>query len=180
MVYKRWKGKKIKPGDPNYDQARWWIEYRLQGRRVHKAVPEARTKAQAERAETAEREANYNRRYNQALDLGLTTYYDEFYLPWLKQKKRSRVRDAESRIKKLKAYFRNRPLREIRRRDIERFQVSLRGETTPRTTLRKGATVNRYVYLLSESFRELFAMRLSISTHAASSTKSQRQRENAI
>ena len=51
MVYKRWKGKKIKPGDPNFDKARWWIEYRLQGRRVHKAVPEARTKAQAERAD---------------------------------------------------------------------------------------------------------------------------------
>jgi hypothetical protein len=78
MVYKRWKGKKIKPGDPNFDKARWWIEYRLQGRRVHKAVPEARTKAQAERAEISEREANYNRRYNKGSDIGLTTYYDEF------------------------------------------------------------------------------------------------------
>ena len=64
MVYKRWKGKKIKPGDPNYDKARWWIEYRLKGRRIHQAVPEARTKAQAERAETSEREAIYNRRYS--------------------------------------------------------------------------------------------------------------------
>jgi hypothetical protein len=79
MVYKRWKGKKIKPGHPSFDKARWWIEYRLQGRRVHKAVPEARTKAQAERAETSEREANYNRRYNKGSDMGLTTYYDEFY-----------------------------------------------------------------------------------------------------
>jgi hypothetical protein len=51
MVYKRWKGKKVKPGDANYDRARWWIEYRLNGRRVHHSIPEARTKAQAERAE---------------------------------------------------------------------------------------------------------------------------------
>jgi hypothetical protein len=84
MVYKRWKGKKIKPGDPNYDKARWWIEYRLKGRRIHQAVPEARTKAQAERAETSEREAIYNRRYNKGTDIGLTTYYKESYLPWLK------------------------------------------------------------------------------------------------
>jgi hypothetical protein len=45
MVYKRWKGKKLKPGDPNYDRARWWMEYRLNGRRIHKAISEARTKA---------------------------------------------------------------------------------------------------------------------------------------
>lgn len=152
MVYKRWKGTKIKAGDPNYDKARWWIEYRLQGRRVHKPVPEARTKAQAERAEIADREARYNRRYNKGSEIGFSTYYDESYLPWLRQKKRSRVRDAESRIKKLKAYFGNRPLREVTRRDVERFQASLRGEQTPRKTPRKGATVNRHIYLLSAIF----------------------------
>jgi hypothetical protein len=56
MVYKRWKGKKVKPGDPNYDEARWWMEYRLNGPSVHQAIPEARTKEQAERAEVSERE----------------------------------------------------------------------------------------------------------------------------
>jgi integrase len=152
MVYKRWKGKKVKPGDPNFEKARWWIEYRLQGRRVHKAVPEARTKAQAERAEISEREANYNRRYNKGSDIGLTTYYEDFYLPWLKEKKRSRVIDAKSRIKKLKAFFGNQSLREITRRDVERFQSSLRGKETRRHTSRKGATVNRYIYLLSAIF----------------------------
>lgn len=30
-VYKRWYGKKIKPGHPNYDEARWHVEFRLQG-----------------------------------------------------------------------------------------------------------------------------------------------------
>jgi len=91
MVYKRWKGKKLKPGDSNYDRARWWMEYRLNGRRVHKAIPEARTKAQAERAEVSEREAIYNRRYNQGTDIGFTVYYDEHYLPWLRGKKPSQV-----------------------------------------------------------------------------------------
>lgn len=113
MVYKRWKGKKVKPGDANYDRARWWIEYRLNGRRVHHSIPEARTKAQAERAEISEREAIYNRRYNKGTDIGFTIYYDEFYLPWLKEKKRSRVVDAESRVKRLKEFFGNRSLREI-------------------------------------------------------------------
>jgi hypothetical protein len=138
--------------DSHFDKARWWIEYRLQGRRVHKAVPEARTKAQAERAEISERGANYNRRYNKGSDIGLTTYYEDFYLPWLKGKKRSRLIDAQSRIKKLKAFFGNQPLREITRRDVKRFQASLRGKETRRRTSRKGATVNRYIYLLSAIF----------------------------
>jgi hypothetical protein len=82
MVYKRWKGKKLKPNDPNYDRARWWMEYRLNGRRIHNAISEVRTKAQAERAEVSEREAIYNRRYNQATDIAFRVYYDEHYLPW--------------------------------------------------------------------------------------------------
>ncbi|MGQ0763099.1 MAG: tyrosine-type recombinase/integrase [Acidobacteriota bacterium] len=152
MVYKRWMSKKVNPGDENYDRARWWMEYRLNGRRVHHVIPGARTKAQAQRAEVSEREAIYNRRYHNTTDVGFTAYYDEYYLPWLREKKASRVRDAESRVKKLKAYFGNRFLREITRRDIERFQASLRDKKTKRKTLRKGGTVNRYIYLLSAIF----------------------------
>jgi len=43
-------------------------------------------------------------------------------------------------------------LSDITRRDVERFQATLRGKKTPRETPRKGATVNRYVYLLSAIF----------------------------
>jgi integrase len=152
MVYKRWKGRKVCPGDPHYDQARWWMEYRQNGRRVHQAIPEARTKAQAERAEVSEREAIYNRRYNKGTDIGFRDYYDESYLPWLKGKKASQVLDAESRVKKLKEFFGNRILSDITRRDVERFQLTLRGKNTPRKIPRKGATVNRYVYPLSAIF----------------------------
>ena len=43
-------------------------------------------------------------------------------------------------------------LSDITRRDVERFQTTLRGKKTPREAPRKGATVNRYVYLLSAIF----------------------------
>jgi hypothetical protein len=43
-------------------------------------------------------------------------------------------------------------LSDITRRDVDRFQSTLRGKKTPRETPRKGATVNRYVYLLSAIF----------------------------
>ena len=133
MVYKRWKGKKLKPGDPNYDRARWWMEYRLNGRRIHKAIPEARTKAQAERAEISEREAIYNRRYNRGTDIGFRDYYDESYLPWLKEKKASQVFRCREPCKKVKGV--------LWKQDAERHYKARRGtfpvnstrqENTPR------------------------------------------------
>ena len=89
---------------------------------------------------------------NHATDIAFRVYYDEHYLPWLKEKKPSQVVDAESRVKKLKEFFGNRMLSNITRRDVERFQMTLRGKKTPREGPRKGATVNRYVYLLSAIF----------------------------
>lgn len=68
------------------------------------------------------------------------------------EKKPSQVVDAESRVKKLKEFFGNRMLSDITRRDVERFQTTLRGKKTLREAPRKGATVNRYVYLLSAIF----------------------------
>lgn len=43
-------------------------------------------------------------------------------------------------------------LSDITRHDVERLQTTLRGKKTPRKAPRKGATVNRYVYLLSAIF----------------------------
>jgi hypothetical protein len=43
-------------------------------------------------------------------------------------------------------------LSDITRREVERFQMTLRGKKTPREAPRKGATVYRYVYLLSAVF----------------------------
>ena len=65
-VFKRYKGKRISPDDPNWHKARWWMEFRLQGHYVLESVVGARTKAQAERAESTTREDIYNRRYNKA------------------------------------------------------------------------------------------------------------------
>jgi hypothetical protein len=51
-VFKRYRGKRIAPSDPDWQKARWWMEFRLRGHYVLESVVGARTKAQAERAET--------------------------------------------------------------------------------------------------------------------------------
>jgi integrase len=152
-VYKRWKGARIEPKDPNWEKARWWMEFRLRGERYFKAIPAARTKGQAERAEVSEKESIYDRRFNKGRgkDVAFSDYVEQKYLPWARNEKASYA-DDERRSKTLKAFFRNRSLREITTPDVERFKLSLIGKITKRKTPRKGATVNRYVSLLSRVF----------------------------
>lgn len=149
-TYKRWHGRKITADHPQWKRARWTVEFMLKGRRVIQSVPEARTQAQAERAESQLREDIYNRRYGPGKTMGLSDFFDNNYLSWLKENRAaSTYRDALSRGKELKAFFENQPLREISTGDCERFKSMLGKAETPRNELRSGSTVNRYMALLS-------------------------------
>jgi hypothetical protein len=43
-VFKRYRGKRITPSDPDWHKARWWMEFRLRGHYVLESVVGARTK----------------------------------------------------------------------------------------------------------------------------------------
>jgi hypothetical protein len=89
-VFKRYKGRRITPSDPNWNRARWWMEFRLRGNRVEQAITGARTKAQAERAESTVREDIYNGRYNKASStVKFTEFVDQHFLPWAEGNKLS-------------------------------------------------------------------------------------------
>lgn len=149
-TYKRWHGRKITADHPQWKRARWTVEFVLKGRRLIQSVPEARTQAQAERVESQLREDIYNRRYGQGKTMGLSDFFDNNYLSWLQENgSASAYRDAVSRGKELKAFFKNQPVREISTRDCERFKSMLGKAETPRNELRSGSTVNRYMALLS-------------------------------
>lgn len=149
-TYKRWHGRKITADHSQWKRARWTVEFVLKGRRVIQSVPEARTQAQAERAESQLREDIYNRRYGQGKTMGLSDFFDNNYLSRLKENRSaSAYRDALSRGKELKAFFKNQPVREISTRDCERFKSMLGKAETLRNELRSGSTVNRYMALLS-------------------------------
>jgi hypothetical protein len=74
------------------------------------------------------------------------TSFDNNYLSWLKEKlSLSAYRDALSRGKELKAFFKNQPVREIIIRDCERLKSMVGKAETPRNELRSESTVNRYM-----------------------------------
>jgi integrase len=149
-TYKRWHGRKITADHPQWKRARWTVEFVLKGRRLIQSVPEARTQAQAERVESQLREDIYNRKYGQGKTMGLSDFFDNNYLSWLQENgSASAYRDALSRGKELKVFFKNQPVREISTKDCERFKSMLGKAETARNELRSGSTVNRYMALLS-------------------------------
>lgn len=162
-VYKRYKGKRLRKGDEDWERGKWWMEFQLRGHDIHESIPGARTQAQADRAESSVRESIYNGKYNKATK---TSRFSEFvelvYLPWAKANKASWKSD-ECRAQALKRFFGNRPLRDITPMFIRRLKNSLLNEKTRRfdgqgkeRTLRKGTTVNRYLQLLSKIFEMAF------------------------
>lgn len=74
-VFKRYKGERITAKHPAYAKARWWVYRRLKGKIIHQAVPEARTKEEAELAERQLVKTNFDRAYGVA---DTTTTFEEF------------------------------------------------------------------------------------------------------
>jgi hypothetical protein len=95
-------------------------EFILKGRRVNQAVPEARTQAEAVRAETKLREDIYHRRYGGVKDVGFTDFFENIYLPWLKDHHPASYRDAVSRGTVLREFFATQKLQEITTKECER------------------------------------------------------------
>jgi integrase len=149
-AWKRYKGKKIKPGDPNWEDAIWVVEFSLRGQYVKEALPEARTRKQAEQAETNLRQAIFDRRFNPTSRTTLLSdFIDRVYIPFTKENNKS-WKDDQQRVKEVKAFFGKSAVQEIEAMQIEKFKSDLRKRKTKLNRLMSPATVNRYLQVLSK------------------------------
>ncbi|MGI9067618.1 MAG: tyrosine-type recombinase/integrase [Pyrinomonadaceae bacterium] len=152
-IYKRYKGRRLKRSDRDWDNGTWWIEFSLRGNYVHQSVPGARTQAQAERAETKRREEIYEGKYDPGKKL-FSEFVDEIFLPWSTANKRSH-REDEQRSVTLKAFFGEKHLRDIKPMMIEKFKrerlaTPTKHDTEERPRPRTPASVNRDLACLSK------------------------------
>lgn len=152
-IYKRYKGKRLKRSDIDWDSGTWWIEFSLRGQYVHQSVPGARTQAQAERAESQLREAVYERKYDPGKKL-FSEFVDEAFLPWSRANKRSHREDAQRSVT-LKAFFGEKHLRDIKPMMIEKFKwerlaTPTKHDKEDRPRPRTPASVNRDLACLSK------------------------------
>jgi integrase len=152
-IYKRYKGRRLKRTDADWDEGTWWIEFSLQCQYIHQSVPGARTVAQAQRAESQVREAIYERRYDPCKKL-FSEFVDEIFLPWSKANKRSH-REDEQRSVTLKDFFGEKHLRDIKPMMIEKFKherlaTPTKHDKEDRPRPRTPASVNRDLACLSK------------------------------
>src|ERR1044071_2958854 len=130
----------------------WYYRFTIRGQRYGKAIPEARTKWQAEQAEASAKDAVFRGRYgDEPSNITLKEFIERVFLPWAKDNKRSWKNDV-SRAKPIVAYFKNKMMREITRFNVEQFKKERRGSFNGRGINRAPASVDRELQLLSRIF----------------------------
>lgn len=128
------------------------FSFRIRGKRYRGALPEAKTKWQAEQAETRIRQEVFEGRFGTTQkDVKFADFVDRVYLPWAKANKRS-WKDDFYKLPTLKVFFRNTLLRDISPFPVERFKQARLSTPTKYNTRRSLATVSLALALLSRIF----------------------------
>ena len=130
---------------------RWHYDFMIKTRRYRGVIPEARTKAQAERAETQIRQDAYEKKYEKVAAPSFESFVKEEYLPWSKLNKRSWRSDV-GHVDVLIREFGELDLDEITPIQIEKFKRERRASKTRRGKDRTPASVNRELEVLSRIF----------------------------
>jgi integrase len=138
---------------------RWHFDFQIKGVRYREAISEARTKWQAEQAETKARDQVYQGVYGTpqlgAQDLG--QFVSETYMPWAKANKRT-WRNDEIIATQWAETFSGKTLREVSPLAIEKWKRDRAQSITRRGTTRSPASVNLELAVLSRIYS--FAMEL--------------------
>ena len=144
--------------------SKWCYDFWVNGRRYRGSIPEARVKAQAERAEHAIRDQVYEGTYGKQKTPAplLRDFITDTFLPWSKVNKRTWVHD-EFRSRPLIKALGNKPMDEISPILIEKYKRDRRTSKTARGGDRAPSTVNRELELLSKAFSLAIDQGLSIS-----------------
>jgi hypothetical protein len=102
---------------------RWHFSFQIKGVRYREAIPEARTKFQAEQAETKARDQVFQGTYgtSQLGNQGFREFVSETYLPWAKANKRT-WRNDEIIANQWAEIFKGKSLREVSPLAIEKWK----------------------------------------------------------
>ncbi len=151
-VWKRYNGKRVKGEGPK-GKGTWIVELRLRGHYIKEAIPEARTKAEAEQVQTQIKRAIFDDKYNRAAgNKDFAEFVDEVFVPWAKASKRS-WQDDEERARPLKDFFESKRLRDITPMLIEKYKQQRLNTDSMHKRKRSPATVNRELQVRRRYFQ---------------------------
>ena len=132
---------------------RFYYSFRIRGKRYRGALPEARTKWQAEQAELRFRQEIFEGRFGRQ-ETGkrlVTDFIDSDYLPWAKANKRS-WREDEYKLPLIRSFFSGKSFRDVSPLLIEKFKSERLGTPTKHGTTRSRTTVSLEMALVSRIF----------------------------
>lgn len=129
----------------------WYLSITINGKRIRKAIKEAQTKRQAERAERILRNEIYENRFGIGGQKFFADFVEKSCKPYAKEHKKGYTVEL-SVLKVLIAKFGKYRLCEITTEEIETFKRFRASEITSRGKKRSKATVNRDIAVLSAVF----------------------------
>lgn len=150
-VFKRFNGKRITARDPNYRKARWWVHKCIRGRIIHRSIPEAQSKADAESFQAKLIADLLKRRLGSAPDLSFAEFVDNQYERYVRQNNVN-VGAKLLYIRELKRSFGKMMLADITAQDCRDYQFRRRNSKTHDGRPRSFASVNRETSTLSKIF----------------------------
>lgn len=132
----------------HFENGTWYVRFQVNGHRVRKAIKEARTKTQAERAEQVLRNEIFERKWGETGRRVFSDFVEKSYKPYAEQHKKGY--DVErSVLAALDHAFGKLRLAEITPLRVLDFQRQRATEITNRGRQRSIATVNRDMAVLS-------------------------------
>jgi integrase len=141
---------------------RWWFSKTINGVRIRKPLPTARTKAMAEEAERHELMKLHRKRYGGRDDQLIGDFVDKVYLPWARTNK-SGPREDERNSATIKRWFKGKRFSQVSPLLVEKFKRErlqtpvvrkrkIEGKLVTVEQPRRPATVNRELACLSKIF----------------------------
>jgi integrase len=144
-VFKRYKGKRLTSRSKDWDKGTWYVWKRIEGKIIHKAIPTAQTKEQAEKAERKIIEDAFNRRYGTGpAEVGFGEFCEGTYKRYY-EANNANVTAKRGYVRRLCEAFRGKALNEITPQDCRDVQAKLRRTTSD-------SSVNRITSTLSKIF----------------------------
>lgn len=138
----------------------WYLSVTVNGKRIRKAIKEAQTKRQAEKAERILRNEIYENRFGIGGQKLFTDFVENSYKPHAKEHKKGYSVEC-SVLNALIERFGKYRLCEITTEEIETFkrqrasQITLRGKTRSKATVNRDIAVLSAVFNLAKGFGEI-------------------------
>jgi integrase len=154
-VYKRFKGKRVKPGSKDYNKGTWYVWKRIKGRPtpIHEPIPEATTKLEAEDAAAEIIRLAKSGKSTKPIECpAFWVFVDTTYRRYATQKNvnlKAKLSDIDVLIK---LFGKKKALTEITAQDCRDVQFALQNTPTITGGKRSPSTVNRTMSTASKIF----------------------------